>query len=102
MTGSESKCARGNGAAADDSCGELDSRDDDLSELHADWERWSAGEISEDEYIDHAVAIMMRKLDGFPLTAAEREDILSAMRFTYMTSPRWRLALHLDPFPEEG
>lgn len=76
-------------------------RDPDLRELEAACELWRAGEISEDEYIERAIAIMMRELDGFPLTAAEREDIVDAMRLTYLTSPQWRLALQLDPFGDE-
>ena len=78
----------------------LKSRDPDLLALESAQQRWRAGEIGEQEYIELAIAAMMRQLD--PVTdSEEREDRARVLRYICHSSPVMRTRLGLDPF-EDG
>ena len=78
------------------SCGEMA----DLHALEAAQQQWQAGLISEQEYIDRAVAVFVREV-GSLMTDEQCQDMASVLRFTCRTSPVMRTRLGLNPFEEE-
>jgi hypothetical protein len=77
----------------------MKSRDPDLIALESAQQEWKSGAISEQEYIERAIAAMMHELDSL-MTPDEHENNARVLRYICHTSPVMRTRLGLDPFED--